>query len=149
MNIETINVLLEKNKYTTQRYLYFGYQIGYKVIHRYCYYISIHRIPCTFLSPPLSSLAAIKIICTDFWSFLFGKIAERLQTDKKGVYIISDNDTSIFSILGNPSESRTLGNHETVLVDILRGIIEGALASLGHNSNVTVNSFLKSNSKIN
>jgi hypothetical protein len=49
----------------------------------------------------------IKFICKDFWSALFHKQIDKLQTNYKGVYVLHDNEFKWLSHLSFPATDRS------------------------------------------
>jgi hypothetical protein len=59
-------------------------------------------------------LDVIKFICKDFWSALFHKQIDKLQTNYKGVYVLHDNDFKLLSHLSFPATERSLNAAPTL-----------------------------------
>merc|ERR550525_2253525 len=84
----------------------------------------------------------MKYVCKDLWAFLFRKPASRLQTDRRGNYIIQD---ACFRWLEQstpyptgPSD-RDAELHEAALLHLALpcGVIRGALLAIGVECTVT------------
>ncbi|VEV57305.1 trafficking protein particle complex subunit 6A, putative [Plasmodium vinckei vinckei] len=71
----------------------------------------------------------IKIIGKDMWLIIFNKTIDKLQTYKKNIYIIVDNDISIYlkhSMIDNGTNQKNNFIHAFIILII--GIIKGVLS---------------------
>ena len=62
-----------------------GFMLGCKALERL---LAVQ--PTLELAHPLEERDIIKFVCKELWEWLFGKQADRLQTNKKGGYVIVD-----------------------------------------------------------
>ncbi len=87
----------------------------------------------------------VKFICRDFWEALFGKKVDKLQTNKRGTYVISDMEFKWIekyttSTGGGGGAQEIDASTMTAVVKLLHftcGIIRGALTNLGMPATVT------------
>ncbi|CXI63215.1 trafficking protein particle complex subunit 6A, putative [Plasmodium berghei] len=82
----------------------------------------------------------IKIIGKDMWFIIFNKNIDKLQTYKKNVYIIIDNDISVYlkhTLIDNKTNQKNNFIHAFIILII--GIIKGVLIRFKINAYVTYN----------
>ncbi|SCN61100.1 trafficking protein particle complex subunit 6A, putative [Plasmodium chabaudi adami] len=82
----------------------------------------------------------IKIIGKDMWLIIFNKSIDKLQTYKKNIYIIVDNDISIYlkhTMIDNGTNQKNNFIHAFIILII--GIIKGVLSRFKINSRVAYN----------
>ena len=77
-------------------------------------------------------LDIVKFICKDFWESLFQKKIDKLQTNHRGVFVLSDYN---FKWLEKYASDDMNAKQAAVRLLIFPcGIIRGALANLGYSS---------------
>jgi hypothetical protein len=81
-------------------------------------------------------LEMIKVICKDFWVFLYEKQMDNLKTNHRGVFVLSDNNFKGISKFSCKSTAATLEKQATFLL-FPCGLIKGALENMGINASVT------------
>ncbi|CEM17532.1 unnamed protein product [Vitrella brassicaformis CCMP3155] len=79
----------------------------------------------------------VKFICKDLWNYLFHKQADRLQTNRRGGYVIQDN--TLRWLRHMPPMPDTAPPHKRPMapVSVICGIIRGALTHLGLSASVS------------
>lgn len=114
---------IDENLYHQQRLDNIGYEIGYRHIEQ------IAEDQKVLDTAPLDIM---KFICKDFWEALFHKKIDKLQTNHRGVFVLSDYN---FKWLERYASDDM--NAKTAAVRLLHlpcGIVRGALANLGYSS---------------
>jgi len=103
-----------------------GYDVGFRFIER----VAQQRL---IASEPLE---AIKFVCKDLWSELYGKPIDKLQTNHRGVFVIRDNN---FKLTSRHSSKSDVAAKQSQLkyIKFPCGLIRGALANLGYAASVT------------
>ena len=77
-------------------------------------------------------LDIVKFICKEFWEAIFNKKIDKLQTNHRGVFVLSDNS---FKWLAKFSSDDMAAKQAAVrLLYFPCGMIRGALANLGYTS---------------
>jgi len=100
-------------------------QMGYDVGYRYVEKAVANQV---FLGT--EPLDIVKYICKEFWEEMFKKKIDKLQTNHKGVFVLSD---SKFKWLERFSSSDDMASKQAAarLLNFPCGILRGALANLG------------------
>jgi hypothetical protein len=102
-----------------------GYDIGYRLIERNA---ENQKVLDSFGEP----LDAVKYICKDFWEAVFRKKIDKLQTNHRGVFVLSDYS---FKWLERYASDDMAAKVAAVrLLHFPCGIIRGVLANLGYTS---------------
>jgi hypothetical protein len=81
----------------------------------------------------------LRYICKDFWTYIFGKPIDRLQTNNKGIYLLHDNNLKWVKSLSSTQGDAQL-KFATLIMGFIRGLVKGALSALGVDGKVTANS---------
>lgn len=84
--------------------------------------------------PIIAERNAMKFVCKELWVSLFRKPANRLQTDRRGNYIIQDTCFRWLEHFSPPPDGQANTElHETALLHLAFpcGIIRGALLAIG------------------
>ncbi len=81
-------------------------------------------------------LEMIKVICKEFWIFLYSKQMDNLKTNHRGVFVLSDNNFKGIGKFSCKSTTTTLEKQGSFLLYPC-GLIKGALENLGINATVT------------
>ena len=120
---------MQKN---TQRLETMGYDVGFRLIDRLAEkqkFLGFEDLDC------------VKFICREFWETLFGKKIDKLQTNRKGVFVLLDLQ---FKLIDKYTQGVDLQNIDEGTKQIINtlllfpcGIVRGALTNLGMNVNVT------------
>lgn len=84
----------------------------------------------------------LKFICKDLWMFLFRKTADRLQTNRRGGYVIQEHNLpwlkNLPPVTATGAENRTpVWQQPSVHAAMACGILRGALTNLGLACTVT------------
>jgi len=79
------------------------------------------------------SLDVIKFICKDFWTAVFRKQIDKLQTNHRGIYVLHDFS---FRWLARISSAGNVVEEAKPYTYFACGIIKGALLNLGFNTTV-------------
>mmetsp|Transcript_80649 Transcript_80649/g.250304 ORF Transcript_80649/g.250304 Transcript_80649/m.250304 type:complete len:189 (+) Transcript_80649:95-661(+) len=96
--------------------------------------------------PIMAERSAMRYVCKEVWAFLFRKPADRLQTDRRGYYIIQDARFRWLEQLSPPPDGgrRGAGAHDAQLHEAAAlhlalpcGLIRGVLMAVGIESTVT------------
>mmetsp|Transcript_7812 Transcript_7812/g.6979 ORF Transcript_7812/g.6979 Transcript_7812/m.6979 type:complete len:175 (+) Transcript_7812:24-548(+) len=109
-----------------------GYNVGYKLIEKLA---AQHRY---LGSEPLD---IVKFLCKEFWEHIFKKKIDKLQTNHKGVFVLSDFK---FKWLERYSSDDIASKQAAVkMLHFPCGLIRGALNNLGLNAvvNAEFNNF--------
>lgn len=79
----------------------------------------------------------LRYICKDFWTYVFGKPIDRLQTNNKGIYLLHDNSIKWLRCTSfEASELQVV--YATLVMGFIRGMLKGALVALGVQGKVSV-----------
>ena len=107
-------------------------QHSYLDIHVFYYII---RCITLTLSPSLTDhnitaqLEAVKFLCKEFWTEVFRKQIDKLQTNHRGVFVLKDQELKWLRRLPADEESARVGAIRILAFPC--GLIRGALACLG------------------
>ena len=86
----------------------------------------------------MDQVDALKFICREYWTSLFGKPIDSLKTNKRGVYVLLDVE---FGWISRFAEDVDAVPEATQLVILYLafpcGLLRGALTGLGHSAAVT------------
>lgn len=100
-----------------------GYNVGYRLVERMS---TVHKL----LGP--DPLDAVKFLCKEFWEQVFKKKIDKLQTNHKGVFVLSDTK---FKWLDRYASDDIASKQAAVrMLNFPCGILRGALANLGCNA---------------
>eukprot|EP00638_Chattonella_subsalsa_P008725 CAMPEP_0117747296 /NCGR_PEP_ID=MMETSP0947-20121206/8425_1 /TAXON_ID=44440 /ORGANISM="Chattonella subsalsa, Strain CCMP2191" /LENGTH=150 /DNA_ID=CAMNT_0005564719 /DNA_START=174 /DNA_END=626 /DNA_ORIENTATION=- len=102
-----------------------GYEVGYRFLER----CAQKRVL------PSEPLEIIKFICKDFWTEVFKKQVDKLQTDHRGTFVLKDLDfrwLARYASDNNPENCLMVAK----MIQFPCGLIRGALENLGVNSAV-------------
>jgi hypothetical protein len=99
-------------------------RMGYSVGYRLCERLAQHK---TFGTD--SSLEAVKFLCKEFWTEVFRKQIDKLQTNHRGVFVLKDLDLIWLTRLPPNQEKARVGAIQ--LLAFPCGLVRGALANLG------------------
>lgn len=78
----------------------------------------------------------IKFLCKDFWTYLFGKIVDKLQTDSKGTYRIIENEFKFLKRL--PSSTDKAKEYISLCGKFFSELLKGALLTFSIESEVSL-----------
>ena len=76
-----------------------------------------------------TQLEAVKFLCKEFWSTIFNKQIDKLQTNHRGVFVLKDLDVKWLRRLPPNEEMARVGAIR--LLAFPCGLIRGALSCLG------------------
>eukprot|EP01126_Amoeba_proteus_P001512 TRINITY_DN10447_c0_g1_i2.p1 TRINITY_DN10447_c0_g1~~TRINITY_DN10447_c0_g1_i2.p1 ORF type:complete len:137 (+),score=21.78 TRINITY_DN10447_c0_g1_i2:168-578(+) len=97
-----------------------GFRVGQKLVEKY-----------TTDRPRFNEkIDIIKFICREFWQLLFQKQVDSLRTNRKGVFVLTDNKFRWITRLSSDTSHRTKQLVEKYVV-FPCGLIKGALDVLG------------------
>merc|ERR1712066_837339 len=82
MGLLFVNAEIVQSVHSVSQLNAIGFAIGVRVATR----LAAARFPIT------AERSAMKYVCKELWAFLFRKPANRLQTDRRGNYIIQDTN---------------------------------------------------------
>lgn len=82
------------------------------------------------------TLSTVKLVCKDFWTVLFKKSIDKLQTNHRGVYVLHDFNFKLLQHLW-PCEGTDLSHELQNYLTFTCGIIRGAFAQLSERCTVT------------
>ncbi len=84
----------------------------------------------------------VKFICKEFWEELFKKKIDKLQTNHRGIFVLSDYR---FKWLEKYSQDETTDNYlVSKLLNFPCGLLKGAMANLGIAAIVTADPIFSS-----
>mmetsp|Transcript_34414 Transcript_34414/g.60328 ORF Transcript_34414/g.60328 Transcript_34414/m.60328 type:complete len:178 (-) Transcript_34414:341-874(-) len=72
----------------------------------------------------------LRFVCKEFWTFMFGKTMDRLQTNNKGIYVLFDS-TIKWARHATSSDLEVMGKTSSMTLGIVSGAIKGCLQALG------------------
>lgn len=78
---------------------------------------------------PKTQLEAVKFLCKEFWTEVFRKQIDKLQTNHRGVFVLKDQELKWLRRLPPDEESARVGAIRILAFPC--GLIRGALACLG------------------
>eukprot|EP01039_Chlorochromonas_danica_P006179 gene6179-6814_t len=120
LNLEAPKHANDTSTATTERLEAIGYDVGYRLIERLT---NGHKF---IGSDPLD---LIKFICKEFWEEIFKKKVDKLQTNHRGIFVLTDFR---FKWLDKYSSDDIASKQVAIQVlHIPCGMIRGALANLG------------------
>jgi trafficking protein particle complex subunit 6 len=112
-----------------------GYSVGYRMCERLAQNKTFGSAPTAAASKdPAQAIAAaqleaVKFLCKEFWTEVFRKQIDKLQTNHRGVFVLKDMDLRWLSRLPpNQEEARVAAIQ---LLAFPCGLVRGALANLG------------------
>lgn len=89
---------------------------------------------------PKTQLEAVKFLCKEFWTEVFRKQIDKLQTNHRGVFVLKDLELKWLRRLPPDEESARVGAIRILAFPC--GLIRGALACLGLSGAVVSCDFL-------
>lgn len=106
-----------------------GYDVGYRLVERLAQNKPMAPSSSQKSTPAMIQLEAVKFICKEFWTEIFRKQIDKLQTNHRGVFVLKDMQfTWLKRLPGDVEIARVMA------IKILAfpcGLIRGALANLG------------------
>jgi len=87
-----------------------------------------------------AQLEAVKFLCKEFWTEVFRKQIDKLQTNHRGVFVLKDQELKWLKRLPADEESARVGAIRILAFPC--GLIRGALACLGLSGAVVSCDFL-------
>lgn len=99
-------------------------RMGYSVGYRLCERLAQDK---TFGTD--SHLEAVKFLCKEFWTQVFRKQIDKLQTNHRGVFVLKDFELVWLTRLAPNQEKARVGAIQ--LLAFPCGLVRGALANLG------------------
>jgi len=116
----------------SQRLEEMGYDVGFRLMER----MSEKQ---KFLG--FQDLDCVKFMCRDFWKVLFGKTIDKLQTNRRGVFMLFDLQFQWIEKYTSGMEMQHLEESTKQMINTLLsfpcGIMRGGLTNLGMSVNVT------------
>ena len=104
-----------------------GYNVGYRIVEKVFSRKILPKIPQ--VEQKEMEITLMKLICKDLWEELFGKQANRLRTDHKGVFVLQDNQFKWLEHY-HSTDDATRKAVELAL-NFPCGVLKGALDALG------------------
>ena len=105
-----------------------GFDVGYRLSE---------SIASNIIRPVgIDPLDIVKFICKDIWTYIFDKKIDKLQTNHRGVFVLSDNEFKWLKQYIEDDDDNVEAAER--LMRFPCALIRGALANLGLNSIVTV-----------
>ncbi len=108
-----------------------GFDVGYRLVERLSQSKSL--IPPTAHnktpSQTVLQLEAVKFICKEFWTEVFRKQIDKLQTNHKGVFVLKDTKFKWLDRM--PSDLDVARSMAIKILALPCGLIRGALSNLG------------------
>eukprot|EP00397_Hematodinium_sp_SG-2012_P039132 GEMP01042682.1.p1 GENE.GEMP01042682.1~~GEMP01042682.1.p1 ORF type:complete len:159 (+),score=27.10 GEMP01042682.1:68-544(+) len=100
-----------------------GFALGIRIAECLC---AEDRSPpiSAYKTDTLSQKELIKWMCKDCWTYLWQKNADRLQTNRRGGYVIQDSDFAWIRTMQDESDVKAL-------LPLPVGILRGILSALG------------------
>lgn len=87
----------------------------------------------------IKNLEYIKFLCKEFWTFVFGKAIDRLQTNHKGTFFLTDSTCKFLSRIKNAKTEETRLYNEFCL-HFIKSLVRGALIAFSLDSEITMES---------
>jgi trafficking protein particle complex subunit 6 len=113
-----------------------GYSVGYRLCERLAQNKTFGSVatPSALLKDPGQAIAAaqleaVKFLCKEFWTEVFRKQIDKLQTNHRGVFVLKDMDLRWLSRLPPNQEDARVAAIQ--LLAFPCGLVRGALANLG------------------
>jgi hypothetical protein len=118
-----------------------GFDVGYRLCERLAQSKALAPSSTTSQSTPppnvtpeahalsVMQLEAVKFLCKEFWTEVFRKQIDKLQTNHRGVFVLKDHDLKWLRRL--PSDDETARVTAIKLLAFPCGLIRGALSNLG------------------
>ena len=103
-----------------------GFDVGFKLAESVCVHLK-------FLG--LDPLDKIKFVCKDFWLSLFRKKMDKLQTNHRGVFVLTDNSFKWLE-RHTPDDAASMAE-AAKMMRFTCGVMRGALENLGIPAMVT------------
>lgn len=75
----------------------------------------------------------LRFVCKEFWTFMFGKTMDRLQTNNKGIYVLFDS-TLKWARHATHSDLEVMSRTNSMTLGIVSGAIKGCLQALGQDT---------------
>lgn len=108
-----------------------GFDVGYRLVERLCQSKSLIP-PSAHTKTPSQvqlQLEAVKFICKEFWTEIFRKQIDKLQTNHKGVFVLKDGRFKWLDRM--PSDLDIARSMAIKILALPCGLIRGALSNLG------------------
>lgn len=114
-----------------------GYDVGYRLSERLAQNkpMSSNTSGGKKATPAMIQLEAVKFICKEFWSEVFRKQVDKLQTNHRGVFVLKDLQFQWLKRL--PADVEMARIMAIKILAFPCGLIRGALSNLGINTVVS------------
>jgi len=106
-----------------------GFSVGYRLCERLSQTKPIATASFPEGSTATNYLECVKFLCKEFWTEVFRKQIDKLQTNHRGVFVLKDSDLRWLRRL--PSDNETARVNAIKILAFPCGLIRGALANLG------------------
>ena len=110
-----------------------GYSVGFRLCERLAQNKTFGAAAATGKDPAqalaASQLEAVKFLCKEFWTEVFRKQIDKLQTNHRGVFVLKDMDLRWLSRLPPNQEDARVAAIQMLAFPC--GLVRGALANLG------------------
>ena len=115
-----------------QRLENLGYDVGFRLMERMCEkqrFLGFEDLDC------------VKFICKEFWKLVFGKTIDKLQTNRRGLFVLLDLQFKWIKKYTVGTDLSKMDNETKLIINTMVhfpcGIMRGALANLGMNTYVS------------
>ena len=106
-----------------------GYDVGYRLVERLAQNKPMAPSNSQKSTPAMIQLEAVKFICKEFWTEVFRKQIDKLQTNHRGVFVLRDMQFKWLKRL--PVDVELARVMAIKILAFPCGLIRGALANLG------------------
>ena len=108
-----------------------GFDVGYRLVERLAQSKSLIPPTAHAKTPTqvLLQLEAVKFICKEFWTEIFRKQIDKLQTNHKGVFVLKDSKFKWLDRM--PSDLDIARSMAIKILALPCGLIRGAMSNLG------------------
>jgi hypothetical protein len=106
-----------------------GYDVGYRLVERLAQNKPMAPSNSQKATPAMIQLEAVKFICKEFWTEVFRKQIDKLQTNHRGVFVLRDMQFKWLKRL--PVDVELARVMAIKILAFPCGLIRGALANLG------------------
>lgn len=108
-----------------------GFDVGYRLVERLAQSKSLVPPTAHAKTPTQLSLQleAVKFICKEFWTEVFRKQIDKLQTNHRGVFVLKDGDFKWMDKM--PADLEVARMMAIQILALPCGLIRGALSNLG------------------
>jgi len=108
-----------------------GYSVGYRFTERLAQNKTWNAVPNQDAAAAVAAqqLEAVKFLCKEVWTTVFGRQIDKLQTNHRGVFVLKDLDWKWLTRFPSGTESARV--YAIRMISFPCGLIRGCLANLG------------------